>query len=53
MDDMFTQRKKEIDEIGTQIEEKDQSNAKLLERACKRADILSKQFESGAIDVQT
>ena len=35
------------------MEAKDYSNANLLNKALERADVLSKQFEDGSIDVKT
>lgn len=53
MDDLLRKKHAEIGVLGEELEKKDYDSANLLSKALKRAEILSKQIENGAIDEQT
>jgi len=50
LDDITQRRKLELDQIDSEMKERDLTSAELLQKALKHADIIQDQIESGAID---
>lgn len=53
MGDLLRKKQVELEEIGSEKEKKDYNSAGLLKKALLRADVMQKQIEDGAIDLQT